>query len=303
MKISALRFLLLALVASTLTLNVWAQSLPGVIKAAKTVGVVTKVTGTVSVPIKDGDEIGEKDTITTAKDSSVVLVMVNGSTVNLGPESNLAIEEFQVDPFADPEPGKKVDPNAEPSKSKTTLNLTFGEMVGNVKKQKPGSAFSVKTPVGAAGIRGTTFSLKYIPGISGGFFSLATSSGAVSFVDQTGKTTPVIENKQVEVTVKVTGRGGVGGRNQQFTLACAEKIAGENIAVLSAGTDGIDGNSIAAGAIVDGTTFTRAVAVKIDPAESLAKFDASPFFEALGDAIVTGPTGNNVRDLRILLAN
>ena len=94
MKISAFRVLLLALVASTLTLNVWAQSLPGVIKAAKTVGVVTKVTGTVSVPIKDGDEIGEKDTITTAKDSSVVLVMVNGSTVNLGSESNLAIEEF-----------------------------------------------------------------------------------------------------------------------------------------------------------------------------------------------------------------
>ncbi len=105
-----------------------------------------------------------------------------------------------------------------------------------------------------------------------------------------------------EVTVKVTGRGGVGGRNQQFTLACAEKIAGENIAVLSAGTDGIDGNSIAAGAIVDGTTAHRAAALKLDAAASLAKFDAYPFFEALGDAIITGPTGNNVRDLRILLA-
>src|SRR5271170_544045 len=59
-----------------------------------------------------------------------------------------------------------------------------------------------------------------------------------------------------EVTVKVTD-GGVGGRNQQFALACAEKIAGENITVLSAGTDGIDGNSPAAGAVVDGSTLDR----------------------------------------------
>ena len=57
-----------------------------------------------------------------------------------------------------------------------------------------------------------------------------------------------------EVTVKVAGKAGIGGRNQQFALYCAPKIAGENITVLSAGTDGIDGNSNAAGAVVDGTT-------------------------------------------------
>ena len=57
--------------------------------------------------------------------------------------------------------------------------------------------------------------------------------------------------------MKVTN-GGIGGRNQQFALACAEKITGENITVLSAGTDGIDGNSPAAGAVVDGTTLERA---------------------------------------------
>ncbi len=60
-----------------------------------------------------------------------------------------------------------------------------------------------------------------------------------------------------EVTVKVTN-GGAGGRNQQFALACALRISGENITVLSAGTDGIDGNSPAAGAIVDGSTLERA---------------------------------------------
>jgi hydroxypyruvate reductase len=104
-----------------------------------------------------------------------------------------------------------------------------------------------------------------------------------------------------EVTVKVTN-GGVGGRNQQFALACAQGIAGENIAVLSAGTDGIDGNSPAAGALVDGTTVERAKSRGLEPAASLRSFNAFPFFETLGDTIMTGPTGNNLRDLRILLA-
>ncbi|HXP16234.1 MAG TPA: DUF4147 domain-containing protein [Terriglobales bacterium] len=103
-----------------------------------------------------------------------------------------------------------------------------------------------------------------------------------------------------EVTVRVVD-GGTGGRNQQFALACAAKISGQNITVLSAGTDGIDGNSPAAGAIVDGSTVERARARGLDPHAHLAAFNAYPFFQSLGDAITTGPTGNNLRDLRILL--
>ena len=103
-----------------------------------------------------------------------------------------------------------------------------------------------------------------------------------------------------EVTVKVT-HGGVGGRNQQFALACAEKIAGENITVLSAGTDGVDGNSPAAGALADGTTVARGKSRGLDALAALNKFDAYPYFSALDDTIETGPTGNNLRDLRILL--
>jgi hydroxypyruvate reductase len=103
------------------------------------------------------------------------------------------------------------------------------------------------------------------------------------------------------VTVRVEN-GGIGGRNQQLALYCAEKIAGQNICVLSAGSDGIDGNSLAAGAIADGTTLERAEARGLDGTTHLTRFNAYPFFEAIGDAIVTGPTGNNLRDLRILLA-
>ncbi len=104
-----------------------------------------------------------------------------------------------------------------------------------------------------------------------------------------------------EVTVKVTN-GGTGGRNQQFALACAEKIAGENVTVLSAGTDGIDGNSPAAGAVVDGSSVERARARGLDVRAALERFDTYPVLSAIGDAIETGPTGNNLRDLRILLA-
>lgn len=104
-----------------------------------------------------------------------------------------------------------------------------------------------------------------------------------------------------EVTVKVSN-GGVGGRNQQFALACAEKISGDNITVLSAGTDGVDGNSPAAGGVVDGSTIKRAQMQSLNVRSALNKFDSYPLFQSLGNAIETGPTGNNLRDLRILLA-
>jgi glycerate 2-kinase len=104
-----------------------------------------------------------------------------------------------------------------------------------------------------------------------------------------------------EVTVKVAN-GGIGGRNQQFALTCAEKIAGENITVLSAGTDGIDGNSPSAGATVDGATLKQARARGLDARSALDRFDAYPLFKSLGDVVEIGPTGNNLRDLRILLA-
>jgi glycerate 2-kinase len=104
-----------------------------------------------------------------------------------------------------------------------------------------------------------------------------------------------------EVSSPVTGQG-MGGRNSAFVLACVAKIAGKKIAVLSAGTDGVDGNSPAAGAVADGETFSRAQAAGLDPVDFLRRSDAFNFFAGLHDAIVTGPTGNNLRDLRILLA-
>src|SRR5271165_1639967 len=105
-----------------------------------------------------------------------------------------------------------------------------------------------------------------------------------------------------EISSPVAG-SGVGGRNSAFVLACVERIAGGNITVFSAGTDGIDGNSPAAGAIADGETLARARAAGMDPAEFFRRADAYHFFKKLDDAIVTGPTGNNLRDLRVFLAD
>jgi hydroxypyruvate reductase len=108
-----------------------------------------------------------------------------------------------------------------------------------------------------------------------------------------------------EVTVTMDRTPGAGGRNQQFAMACAlelEKYQGERLTVLSAGSDGIDGNTKSAGAIADPTTVARAHAFGFHLKESLAAFNACPMFTALGDAVVTGPTGHNLRDLRLLIA-
>ena len=104
-----------------------------------------------------------------------------------------------------------------------------------------------------------------------------------------------------EVSSPVTG-DGIGGRNAAFVLACVQRIAAGNITVFSVGTDGIDGNSPAAGAIADGQTLDRARVAGMDPAEFIRRSDAYTFFNRLDDAIITGPTGNNLRDLRIFLA-
>lgn len=115
-----------------------------------------------------------------------------------------------------------------------------------------------------------------------------------------GKPVAVIADGEVSSPVR---GDGVGGRNSAFVLACVEKIANKSIAVLSAGTDGIDGNSPAAGALADGESLARARAAGLDARDFFQRSDAHRFFAALGDAIVTGPTGSNLRDLRVLLAH
>jgi len=103
-----------------------------------------------------------------------------------------------------------------------------------------------------------------------------------------------------EVTCPVTGPG-VGGRNQAFALFAAQKIAGQRRVVLSAGTDGRDGNSPTSGAVADGQTVSRAQGRGLEPEAYLAASDSYSFFRTLGDTLDIGFTDNNVRDVRLWL--
>jgi glycerate-2-kinase len=104
-----------------------------------------------------------------------------------------------------------------------------------------------------------------------------------------------------ETIVTVTGRG-LGGRNQEIALGAALKLCGlDGVVVASLSTDGVDGPTDAAGALVDGKTLTRAEKIGVIPEEYLAKNDSYNFFSKLGDLIFTGPTGTNVNDISVIV--
>lgn len=106
-----------------------------------------------------------------------------------------------------------------------------------------------------------------------------------------------------EVVVKVEGKPGKGGRNQHFALECALELAGrgDDAIVLSAGSDGIDGHSEAAGALADGQTCAHAKELHMNAERKLHTFNSGKLFHSLRGQIITGPTGNNLRDLRLVI--
>jgi glycerate-2-kinase len=103
-----------------------------------------------------------------------------------------------------------------------------------------------------------------------------------------------------ETVVKVLGTG-LGGRNQEVALSASLGIDGLDAVITALATDGIDGPTEAAGAIVDGSTLKRANSMKLEPKKYLDDNDSYNFFESLGDALITGPTGTNVNDLMTIL--
>jgi hydroxypyruvate reductase len=106
-----------------------------------------------------------------------------------------------------------------------------------------------------------------------------------------------------ETTVTLRGKG-LGGRNQEFALAAAIALeAVPGVLAFSAGTDGTDGPTDAAGAMADGRTLSRAAALGLDARRALADNDSYHFFQPLGDLVMTGPTGTNVMDVRLMLVS
>lgn len=209
MKLFSLRSLFGALVATFLTLSATAQTQPGQIKSARVEGQVTKITAAnVETPLTNGELLTESDTVITGEKGSVVLVFANGSTVRIAPNSRLRVDKFQMDPLAEGTDLAKL--TEEPSPSQTELNLAFGEIVGNVKKLKGTSNYSIKTPVGAAGIRGTTFRIVFRPTGDGRAFNfqVTTAEGLVVFEGTTAGSGPVDVPADQEIIVTVTVENG-----------------------------------------------------------------------------------------------
>ncbi|MDP1579656.1 MAG: FecR domain-containing protein [Candidatus Didemnitutus sp.] len=205
-----LRFLAVALALGIGAVISSAQTQAGAIKAVQLVGSVSvKSADGKSRQITEGQALIESDVVSTGTNSSVVLVFMNGSSVKLEETSRLAIEEFKMDPLADDIAVAQL--TAEPTLSKTRLSLAFGEMVGNVKKLNSNSLYDIKTPAGAAGIRGTTFRIVLRFDATGQIeFQLSTAEGLVVF-------TGIIPTVGTGTATETSGEGVAVAGGQEVT--------------------------------------------------------------------------------------
>ncbi len=157
----------------------------------------------VSRSVKTKDVMSEKNAVNVAASSAATVVFSNGATINIGESSSLVIAEFLQDPFSTPF-AMPVE-TEEPSVSTMKLNLKEGEAVCKVKKLRTeeGSSMTINTPAGAAGIRGTTVAISYLPNAGGegeGRFILSVTEGSVSLTDHNGEEEIVEAGQEIEIT-------------------------------------------------------------------------------------------------------
>jgi hypothetical protein len=179
--------------------------------------IAVQVAGSVSVahgesakpePVKDNDALAGGDIVETAPQSSVVLVLPNGSTVSLKEKSRLAITLVLQSPFAAPDLVVYDNTTVEPSTSSTSLELMFGELVASIRKLLSGSNLSIKTPAGQAAVKGTEFEVAYNEDAAGeANYRLSTASGSVMFSPIEGKPVEAGANRQIEVRGRVRKTG------------------------------------------------------------------------------------------------
>ena len=207
MRISRIFLPLILLFGSLAT--VAAASQTGQIIAAKVEGKVTQTLPDQSIAVlHNGDTVSTGGIVITAADASVVLVFSNGATVELGGDSQLSVDQFLQDPF-DMSPTKVSQLTKEPSVSHMKLNLTKGELVAHVAHLRidEGSECIVQTPVGAAGIRGTTFQEQYHVMPDGTVqFALTVTEGAVNFTLSDGRVVSVTAGNVLALSVGPDGK-------------------------------------------------------------------------------------------------
>ena len=259
----------------------------GRIIAARVVGradATSKATG-VTRTLHDGDLVSEQTQIVTAPGASVILVFSNGATVNVAGDSNLSVDQFDQDPFATDL--KVSELKQEPGTSTTKLSLSKGELVGKVVHLNvdKGSEFTVQTPVGAAGIRGTTFQIIFTPGPNGSaFFQVTTADGRVLFTGTTVTPVNIPAGKQVVVTFDVNSGtattpvvvSGASTANltqiQVASQAIAVAVANTTIPSNTGGASGGTGSSGSTGSTggTGSTTPSNTPSQTLQPASTLS---------------------------------
>lgn len=170
-------------------------------------------------PLKQGSLIAPGQMIATGRKASVMLAFSNGATVTIGENSAVSIDEFSQKTFS--QVFKLAEITKEPSRSATRLNVVRGDVIANVKKlnAEEGSKFEVKTPVGLAGIRGTTFHLAYSMDDSAdearqsadqtASFNITMLEGTIEF-NAADQSATVTKGTQLKLdNLKVDGRGAV----------------------------------------------------------------------------------------------
>lgn len=166
---------------------------------------------TASEKVVDGSQLGTADIITTGAQSSVMLVIPNGSVVALKEKSRLKIAVALQSALQGPEPVVAVAAGAEPTEpgvSQTSFELSFGEMLTRVRKLNPSSTFEVQTPVSVAAVRGTVFEISYQPGKAGrADYQLSTASGLVHVTPHAGKLVAVPANERVNLRAEIGNNG------------------------------------------------------------------------------------------------
>lgn len=186
-----------------LTLSADAQTQQGKIKAFLVrgqVSLINNATGN-TVPLRRGMEFTEGFSIRVAESASCLLLLSNGSSLNLTPGTSVDFETFRQEPF-DMRKGSYASLTADPSQSTTVTNMSFGRMVFDVKKLSPNSSFNMKTPAGAAGIRGTNGDQS----TDGDTMTVRVTEGEVEVTGNDGTNTTVNSGEKV-TTSNLTGTG------------------------------------------------------------------------------------------------
>lgn len=210
MSVSPFRLLLASLsYVFAAVIGCGADSSPAIVVAIQVRGTVEVRRGAEGATevVKEGGQLRAADVVTTAKSSSVVLVLENGSVVSLRENSQLKITTALQSAAASTAPAAKGAEAPEAGASQTSFDLAFGEMLARVRKLNPSSTFEVQTPVSVAAVRGTVFEVAYRPELSGPvYYRLSTAAGLVHVTPRGGALVKVAGSEQVEFSARIRGK-------------------------------------------------------------------------------------------------